>query len=173
MNNKESYSRQDRQKSSNGAAKNNQASENIGKFKFFINRLNKLNKLSDLDSSQLVEMAHGIGEALSKCKVQSRKLRKFHGHIVRFAVKEESKEIKRKQGGAQKGENNKDIQDIQLLRYHLKYAASRVDNNAVNKLADFFEAAIKKVSTLEDLTRFKQLSEAIIAFHKYEEKNKG
>ena len=57
------------------------------------------------------------------------------------------------------------IHEIRLLKYHLAYAAGRERN--MLSFAEFFSPALDRVTDLDDLERFRQLFDAVLAYHKF------
>lgn len=128
--------------------------------------VSKLKKLEQLDGHKLVAIGRGVGEEIAN-SVSSSQLYKFHEHIVRFAVKMEAKKTKNEK----KERESTSTKDVKLLSYHLVYAAARIKKRAekekMKELASFMDTALDKVETRKDLARLRQLSEAIVAFHKF------
>lgn len=126
--------------------------------------ISKLKKLEDLDGHKLVAIGRGIGEEIHS-DVSATQLYKFHEHIVGFAVKVEAQKANLISG------KSVDVKDAKLLSYHLAYAAARIkkerEKEKMKELANFFDVALDKVETANDLVRLRQLSEAIVAYHKY------
>lgn len=125
-------------------------------FKPFIDEINKLQKLEELQASRLVEIARPLANSLIGIIKSNRQIRRFHEYIVRFATDFAAGRVK--------------IGEIKLLNYHMVYAAARVDKKdvkeAMKKLAAFFDAMLKKTNTPGDLKKLRQMSEAIVAYHK-------
>jgi CRISPR-associated protein Csm2 len=118
-------------------------------------RLKDLENLGALDGQELVVMTRAIGE---RCvRVSANQIRKFHEHIVRYATSVEAKRA--------------EVRNVKLLSYHLAYAAARIRKNEerelMKELAEFLDVALDKVKTMQDLARLRQLSEAIVAYHKF------
>jgi CRISPR-associated protein Csm2 len=84
--------------------------------------------------------------------VKTAQIRKFHGHLVRFVIRVRTR--------------HEDVAEVQLLKYHLAYAAGR--DSKLKDFAAFFTAALDRVKSREDLERFKQLYDATLAYHKFE-----
>ena len=119
-------------------------------------RLKDLENLGDLDGHELVAMARAIGQKIVR-SVSASQIYKFHEHIVRYATNVEAKRA--------------EVRNVKLLSYHLAYAAARIrkteERNSMKELAEFLDVALDKVKTMQDLARLRQLSEAIVAYHKF------
>ncbi|AER65976.1 CRISPR-associated protein, Csm2 family [Thermovirga lienii DSM 17291] len=137
--------------------RNNQLNGKIERLKKEIIELMSSEKT---DYSRLVSIGKEVAQEIKK--LSSNQLRKFHAYIVRFAM---MYEIQKKCGDR---DSNESFQKIQLLRYHLHYAAKKVQSSKsdAKNLAALLGAAVEKVKQPEDLLRLKYLSEAIVAYHK-------
>lgn len=104
-----------------------------------------------LSAPRLVEIAAKAGKAFAGA-VKTSQIRKFHGHLVRFVTRVRTR--------------HEDVAEVQLLKYHLAYAAGR--DFKLRDFTAFFTAALDRVQSREDLERFKQLYDATLAYHKFE-----
>jgi CRISPR-associated protein Csm2 len=120
-------------------------------------KLKRLKDLAELTGEELVNIGSAIGKGTSRSNVSITQLRKFHEHIVRYAINYEA--------------GRTEISNISFLKYHLAYALARVKDkkiyNVLKELKFIYDEAIDRVKTKEDLKRLRQLSEAIVAYHKF------
>ncbi|HBW57498.1 MAG TPA: type III-A CRISPR-associated protein Csm2 [Oscillatoriales bacterium UBA8482] len=116
------------------------------------------NGLKEYEIKQLVEDTESLGRKLAR-DLKTNQIRKFLDAVKRLKVQPEKNvdfNVAIKNG-------------LQLLRPQLAYAAAKQPNvEGIKDLRLVMEAAIKKVNHPEDFTRFVQLIESIIAYHKVE-----
>ena len=114
----------------------------------------RFSSLKDLKGKDLVDIAKNVASYLAE-GVTSTQMRKFHEHIVRFVVK------------AMAGKEK--ISDIYLMNYYFAYETGRLSGRTkdlMGKYRSFMEIVTEKVQEESDLLRLRQLSEAIVAYHK-------
>jgi len=117
--------------------------DKIGKFK---------TGLREYQIKDMVNDTKSLGEVLAK-NLKTNQVRKFLDAVNRLkAQPEKEKDFEEIKSG------------VQLLRPQLAYAAAR-QKGAVG-LQLVMEAAINQINEAEDFTRFVQLTESIIAYHK-------
>lgn len=108
--------------------------------------------LREYQIKDMVDETQKLGEKLAK-NLKTNQVRKFLDAVNRLkAQPEKEKDFKEIKSG------------VQLLRPQLAYAAAR-QKGAVD-LQLVMEAAINQINEAEDFTRFVQLTESIIAYHK-------
>ncbi|MBL3592490.1 MAG: type III-A CRISPR-associated protein Csm2 [Synergistaceae bacterium] len=114
-----------------------------------------LNKLADLSAERIISIGQNFGREAART-LATRKLRKIHGQIVLHVTR------------ARSGKSSP--AEVQLIKYHLAYAVGRCGNrekDLFRPLAGLLGAASEKVKDRDDLERLRQLSESLIAFHRY------
>ncbi len=118
-----------------------------------------LNKLADLSAERIISIGEKFGEKANQI-LATRKLRKIHGQIVLHVTR------------ARSGKSSP--AEVQLIKYHLAYAVGRCkshkqkeEENYLSSLGKLLGAASEKVKDRDDLERLRQLSESLIAFHRY------
>ena len=123
----------------------------------YINEIRGLASLQELTAEKLVQITRFRGKGFAEKRVPATQIYKFHEHIVRLATNVSASRV--------------DPSEAKILSYHLSYAAARISNRdqreAMKELASFFDAALEKVGTARDIVRLRQISEAIVAYHKF------
>ncbi|MFA5622210.1 MAG: type III-A CRISPR-associated protein Csm2 [Thermovirgaceae bacterium] len=123
----------------------------------YIQRIKSLPSLQELTAEKLVEMTRSLGKRFAEKKVPASQIYKFHEHIIRLATNVSAGRV--------------EPSEAKILSYHLSYAAARITNvdqrNAMKELASFFDAALEKTGTAGDIVRLRQISEAVVAYHKF------
>lgn len=120
-----------------------------------IKALQSVEKLRDLEAHHLVKLAEKIGRDTART-ISHTQIYRIHEHIVRICTTVKA--------------GQRSTGDIQLLRYHLAYAVGRAkprEQPPLKDLAGLLGKALDKVSEAQDLERFRQLFEAILAYHKF------
>lgn len=108
--------------------------------------------LSEYQIKEMVNDTEKLGSKLAK-NLKTNQVRKFLDAVNRLkAQPEKEKDFEQIKSG------------VQLLRPQLAYAAAR--QKAAVDLQLVMEAAINQIKGPEDFTRFVQLTESIIAYHK-------
>ncbi len=108
--------------------------------------------LQNLQPEDLVSIAEKAGRFFSDNRIKTTQIRRIHEHVIRQVTRARTN----------KGESAK---EIRLLKYHLAYAAGRERN--MQSFAEFFSPALDRVTDLDDLERFRQLFDAVLAYHKF------
>jgi CRISPR-associated protein Csm2 len=116
----------------------------------------RLAALNELEAETLVKIAEKAGKSFSESRIKTTQIRRIHEHIIRQLTRART----------MKGETAK---EIRLLKYHLVYAAGR--ERTMKPFADFFNPILDKVHEMKDLERFRQLFDAVLAYHKFFESN--
>ncbi|NLO58531.1 MAG: type III-A CRISPR-associated protein Csm2 [Synergistaceae bacterium] len=111
-----------------------------------------LTSLQHLQPEDLVAIAEKAGKFFSENRIKTTQIRRIHEHVIRQVTRARTN----------KGESAK---EIRLLKYHLAYAAGRERN--MRPFSDFFSPVLDKVTGMEDLERFRQLFDAVLAYHKF------
>lgn len=118
-----------------------------------------LNKLADLSAERIISIGQHFGREASET-LATGKLRKIHGQIVLHVTRTRS--------------GKSSPTEVQLIKYHLAYAVGRCkshkqkeEENYLSSLEKLLGAASEKVKDRDDLERLRQLSESLIAFHRY------
>lgn len=117
--------------------------------------IRRLEKLEQLDADRIILIGETFGQAAGRV-LPTRKLRKIHGQIVLHVTRSRSGRTK--------------PSEIRLIKYHLAYAEGRGSNweqPLLKSLRALLGAAADKVTDMSDLDRLRQLSESLIAFHRY------
>ncbi len=120
-----------------------------------IKAIQSVEKLRDLEPHLLVKVAEKVGRDTAQ-SISHTQIYRIHEHIVRICTTVKA---------GQRATN-----DIQLLRYHLAYAAGRAkprEQDPLKRLAGLLGKALDRVADGPDLERFRQLFEAILAYHKF------
>ena len=124
-----------------------------------ISQFNNGNGLKDYQTRELVEDTEKLGQKLAK-DLKTTQIRKFLDAVNRLKA--------RIRGASVLPEDVKS--ELHLLRPKLAYAAARQSNDRnsspVEPLKKVLDAALKKDMDIEDFSRFVQLIEAIVAYHK-------
>lgn len=113
--------------------------------------IRNLSSMKALKPERLVAIAENAGKTFSE-QVNTSQIRKIHEHIIRHVTHSRT-------------EKGTSAQEIHLLKYHLAYAASR--NRKMTEFAEFFSPVLDKITDFEDLLRFRQLYDAVLAYHKF------
>jgi CRISPR-associated protein Csm2 len=117
------------------------------------------NGLKDYQTRELVDDTEKLGQKLAK-DLKTTQIRKFLDAVNRLKA--------RIRGASILPEDVKS--ELHLLRPKLAYAAARQSNDRnsspVEPLKKVLDAALKKDMDIEDFSRFVQLIEAIVAYHK-------
>lgn len=111
--------------------------------------LAKLGALNELEAEK-------AEQSFSENRIKTTQIRRIHEHIIRKLTRARTR----------KGASAK---EIRLLKYHLVYAAGR--ERIMKPFADFFNPILDKVYEMKDLERFRQLFDAVLAYHKFFESN--
>ena len=121
-----------------------------------IQGIKNLASLQELTAEKLVEVTRSLGQQFAS-SVNATQIYKFHEHIIRLATNVSAGRV--------------EPSEAKILSYHLSYAAARITNvdqrNAMKELASFFDAALEKTGTARDIVRLRQISEAVVANHKF------
>ncbi|MGB3512787.1 MAG: type III-A CRISPR-associated protein Csm2 [Microcoleaceae cyanobacterium] len=130
-----------------------------------VKKIDDLKTLKEYKIRHLVEDTAKLGETLVSKKLKTNQIRKFLDAVKRFKLQlRVNQELSKEDIFAEKKD------ELHILRYQLAYAAARQQKNKdpgpVEPLKQVLEAAIKKVTDLEDFNRFVQLIESIVAYHK-------
>ncbi len=117
-----------------------------------VQTIKDLNGLREYKIREMVNDTEELGKKLAQ-NLKTNQVRKFLDAVNRLkAQPEKEKDFEEIKSG------------VQLLRPQLAYAAAR-QKGAVD-LRLVMEAAINRINEAEDFTRFVQLTESIIAYHK-------
>lgn len=115
-------------------------------------KINNFTSLREYKTRELVEDAEELGKKLAD--VKTTQIRKFLDAVNRLKAQPERV----------KNFNETIKPELQLLRPKIAYAVAR--QKSIEGLKLVMEAAIKKIIEADDFTRFVQLIESIIAYHK-------
>lgn len=125
--------------------------------KEYIQEIKRLGSLQELTAERLVQITRSLGKVFAEKKVTATQIYKFHEHIVRLVTNVSAGRV--------------EPSEVKILSYHLSYAAAKVNNRdqreAMKELASFFDAALEKVGSVRDIARLRQVSEAVVAYHKF------
>jgi CRISPR-associated protein Csm2 len=123
----------------------------------YIKEIRGLASLQELTAEKLVQITRSLGKWFADKRVPATQIYKFHEHIVRLATNVSAGRV--------------EPSEVRILSYHLSYAAARINNRdqreAMKELASFFDAALEKVGSARDIARLRQISEAVVAYHKF------
>lgn len=121
--------------------------------KTMVDKMDKFSAgLREYQIREMVNDTEELGSKLAK-NLKTNQVRKFLDAVNRLkAQPEKEKDFEEIKAG------------VQLLRPQLAYAAAR--QTGVQDLKLVMEAAIHQIKEAEDFTRFVQLTESIIAYHK-------
>lgn len=116
-----------------------------------------LDNLGEWEVKDLVDRAQDIGNELSRRKMTTSQIRNFLDQVNRI--------------WAENRAGSFDDSEVILLKPQLAYSAGReTDRNKQEVLKSFatlFSAAADRVRSREDFEKFKDLTQAVVAYHRF------
>lgn len=113
--------------------------------------------LAEWDTVDLVSRANEIGGELSSRNMTASQIRNFLDQVNRIWAESRAGRF--------------DVSDVILLKPQLAYSAGRETNPSKKELlkrfADLFSTAADKVRDDKDFERFKDFTQAVVAYHRY------
>lgn len=113
--------------------------------------------LREWDVKDLVDRAQGIGNELSQRNMTTSQIRNFLDQVNRI--------------WAETRAGNFDDSEVILLKPQLAYSAGRETNRekqeVLKTFAGLFSAAADRVHSREDFEKFKDLTQAVVAYHRF------
>lgn len=113
--------------------------------------------LREWDVKDLVDRAKDIGNELSRRNMTTSQIRNFLDQVNRI--------------WAETRAGNFDDSEVILLKPQLAYSAGRETNRekqeVLKTFAELFSEAADKVHSREDFEKFKDLTQAVVAYHRF------
>lgn len=122
-----------------------------------IRHVESLGNLEEWDVKDLVGRAQNIGNELSRRNMTTSQIRNFLDQVNRI--------------WAETRAGNFDDSEVILLKPQLAYSAGRESNRekqeVLKTFAGLFSAAVDRVHNREDFEKFKDLTQAVVAYHRF------
>ncbi len=135
------------------------------------NFISEVSNLGRLSASKIDQIAAQVGEDWNKRRVKTNQLRNIYGYIS------SARNLYDKANRSSQGKTLEDVKiKLIFLKPRLAYIAGRKTEVKDARIFDFYKNAIVGIEKASDeqlsetLKKFFDLSEAIIAYHKYYEK---
>lgn len=132
-------------------------------------KIRNLKSLSQLKMDEMIKYAEDLAKSFVDLGITSSQLRKFHGYFIKIWSKYSANKPKYKNDEHKFKEEI--LSEIIFVKTYLAYQTAR--DKKLGPFRNVLDLAIDKINDQKDFEMFRKFYDAIIAYFRYYEQNKG